>query len=384
MKKIKVLILIDWFLPGTLAGGPIRSIVNLIDHLDTGYEFSIITTNVDYTSYEPYSNVNPDKWTQFNPNTRVFYFSKAQLTPFRLRKIIKSVNHDYIYVNGLYSIYFSILPLIISKKEKIIASRGMISQQAFASKKLKKLLFVKSANLLGLYKNCVFQVTSKEELKSIKSILGANVQTILLSNLPRKRNSNSASVIRNYSSKKKIIYLARISLEKGQHYFLKALEPIKSDVIIDFYGPINDETYWKKCLDIIKTLPSNIEVTYKGTVDGQEVPKTISDYDFLALTSEGENFGHSIVEALTEGKPVIISNRTPWQSLEKKKVGWDVSPNNTNELTDAIISALNLTNTEYTTFSSNCPAYIQNHPIIVDALNGYNHLFSRDQINLGF
>ena len=144
-------------------------------------------------------------------------------------------------------------------------------------------------------------------------------------------------------------------------------------------GQLMTKAYWKKCLDIIKTLPSNIDVTYKGTLDGHEVPKTILDYDFLALTSEGENFGHSIVEALTEGKPVIISNRTPWQSLCKKKVGWDVSPNKTNDLTDAINSALNLTKTEYAVFSSNCTAYIKHHPIIIDALDRYNALFSRYQ-----
>lgn len=376
MKKIKVLILIDWFLPGTLAGGPIRSIANMIDHLDEGYEFSIITKNTDYNSNEPYTNINPNKWTQFSRNTRVFYFSKAQLNPFRLRKIITSVNHDYIYINGIYSLYFSILPLILSKKEKVIASRGMLSPQAFTSKKRKKLLFVKFANLIGLYKNCTFQVTSKEELKSIHSILGANVKTIFLSNLPRKRNSNSASLVRKFSSKKKIIYLARISVEKGQHYFLKALKPITSDVIVDLYGPINDEVYWKKCLNIIKTLPSNIEVNYKGSVDGLKVPKIISNYDFLALTSEGENFGHSIVEALTEGKPVIISNRTPWQSINIKKVGWDISPNETEELTAAIYEALNLTKDEYLLYVSNSTEYITNHPLIKEAKEGYKALFN--------
>lgn len=379
MKKIKVLILIDWFLPGTLAGGPIRSVANMIEHLDTGFEFSIITTNTDYNSNDPYRNICPDKWIQFNPNTKVFYFSKAQLNAFQLGKIINSINHDFIYVNGIYSLYFSILPLIFSKEEKVIASRGMLSQQAFAFKKRKKLLFIKSAKLLGLYNKCTFQVTSIDELNSIKSIFGENVRATLLSNLPRKNKSEVISVSRTFSSKKKIIYLARISLEKGQHYFLKALKPITYNVILDLYGPINDETYWKKCLEIIKSLPSNIEVTYKGAINGQEVPEALADYDFLALTSEGENFGHSIVEALTEGKPVIISNRTPWQSLEKKKVGWVMSPNKTNEITTAINSALNLTKNEYATYSSNCIMYIKHHPIILDALNGYIHLFGRSQ-----
>ena len=374
MKKIKVLILIDWFLPGTLAGGPIRSVANMINHLDSGFEFSIITTNTDYKSNDPYINIYPNRWIQHNPNTKVFYFSKANLNPIRLRKIIKSIDHDFIYINGIYSVYFSILPLLFSRGGKVIATRGMLSQQAFASKKNKKLIFVNFAKKIGLYKNCTFQVTSKEELKSIQSILGQDIRVKLLSNLPRKRNAPPNLSL--FSSKKKIIYLARISLEKGQHYFLKALKPITSSVIVDLYGPINDEAYWKKCLDIIKTMPSNIEVTYKGTINGQEVPQFLADYHFLALTSEGENFGHSIVEALTEGKPVIISNRTPWQSLAKKKVGWDVLPNETDTLTAAISTALNLTDDEYSTYSSNCINYINNHPLIKEAKTGYGALFT--------
>ena len=48
-----------------------------------------------------------------------------------------SLISDSILINGVYSWYFSILPLLILKKKgikKIISTRGMLNPQAFSSK----------------------------------------------------------------------------------------------------------------------------------------------------------------------------------------------------------------------------------------------------------
>ncbi len=41
MHRTKILITIDWFLPGTLSGGPVRSYANIIEHLKDDFEFYI-------------------------------------------------------------------------------------------------------------------------------------------------------------------------------------------------------------------------------------------------------------------------------------------------------------------------------------------------------
>jgi hypothetical protein len=61
-KRIKILITIDWFLPGTLSGGPVRSYANIIDHLKDDFEFYIITRNTDYGADAPYENITPNTW----------------------------------------------------------------------------------------------------------------------------------------------------------------------------------------------------------------------------------------------------------------------------------------------------------------------------------
>ena len=48
-------------------------------------------------------------------------------------------------------------------------------------------------------------------------------------------------------------------------------------------------------------------------------------YDLLFMPSQGENFGHTMAEALACGLPMLISDRTPWKGLEAAHAGWDVS-----------------------------------------------------------
>ena len=43
----------DWFDPAFRAGGPVRSLFNLVDLLHSDYNFRIICGNQDYGSKEP-------------------------------------------------------------------------------------------------------------------------------------------------------------------------------------------------------------------------------------------------------------------------------------------------------------------------------------------
>ena len=74
MKKKTVLIFIDWFLPGYKAGGPIRSVANLITHLRNDFKFLVITRNTDYCETIPYKEIQSDQWNILPDGIRVYYF----------------------------------------------------------------------------------------------------------------------------------------------------------------------------------------------------------------------------------------------------------------------------------------------------------------------
>jgi glycosyltransferase involved in cell wall biosynthesis len=54
----------------------------------------------------------------------------------------------------------------------------------------------------------------------------------------------------------------------------------------------------------------------------------LSSYHALFLPSKGENFGHVILEAFMAGRPVLISDQTPWINLEQAACGFDLPLSN--------------------------------------------------------
>jgi glycosyltransferase involved in cell wall biosynthesis len=59
-------------------------------------------------------------------------------------------------------------------------------------------------------------------------------------------------------------------------------------------------------------------------VPNEQVIQVLQEHHLFVLPTFGENFGHAIFEALLAGKPVLISDKTPWLGLEKKKLGHDL------------------------------------------------------------
>jgi hypothetical protein len=67
----RVLVLLPTYLPGYLAGGPIRSIANMVDALGDEFEFRIVTSDRDHKARTPYdgsrSNACGKRFTSGSP-----------------------------------------------------------------------------------------------------------------------------------------------------------------------------------------------------------------------------------------------------------------------------------------------------------------------------
>lgn len=348
MKRKKILITIDWFLPGTKSGGPVRSYANMMDHLGKYFDFYVITRDTDYCSDEVYENIKSDAWNKYNEHTFIYYFSKENLTKKNFKELLKMTEFDVLYVNGIYSWFFSILPLLlVDKKQKtIVAARGMINPQAFSVKRFKKNVFLFVANSINLYKNIEFHATNKEEASQIASHIQKYKCMHVAPNFPRKTDMHSI-VKQKHALPTRFVNIARVSIEKGTLKMIKALKGVTSDLILDIYGPIYDSAYWERCQQTIKQLPKNVKIEYKGILPSEAVPDALHTYDFFILLSEGENFGHAIIEAFSAGCPVIISDQTPWKQLKEKNVGWDLNLKNINKISDTIIEAASLSAEDY-------------------------------------
>ncbi|NJO89793.1 MAG: glycosyltransferase [Chloroflexia bacterium] len=359
----KILVFIDWYVPGYKAGGPIRSMANIVDHLKDKYEFLIVTRNTDYLESKPYDNITPDSWMNLSENQKVIYLSDKNITARKIKQIIRNTEFDLAYINGVYSFYFSVLPLILlryfSRKKAIVAPRGMFSAQGLGVKSLKKKAFVMFCRLVRAYRKSIIHVTSSAEYSDIQRLNLKPIQLFQVTNLPP-----AASPVKEMGTGKtprelKLVSIARISPEKNTLFALQCLKnyPFKGIIQFDLFGSIYNKSYWEKCKDVIDSLPENISVNYRGELDNSMVTSTLSNYHFLFLPSMGENFGHSILESFLAGCPVIISTKTPWQNIENENVGWGIDLDKPELFAEKIQLAMDLEAGDYSSMSESSRNY---------------------------
>jgi glycosyltransferase involved in cell wall biosynthesis len=327
--KKRILVFIDWYLPGYKAGGPVRSMANMVDHLSDDFDFYIVTRNNEYGEASPYSSVVSDCWNNVGSSVKVWYCSAGKSSLLLWRRLIKESACDVVYINGIYSMFFSLMPLVAAKslsfKRIIVAPRGMLATSAIHVKRGKKELFLRLARLAGLFRKVIWHVTNIAEANQVQSVLNPKASFVTAANLPRMVVGTSESIEKRVGHLS-LCSLARIAPEKNTLYAIESLLGLDESVIVelDLYGQIYDQNYWSQCQEVIGQLPQNITVTYKGFVPPDEVAITLKNYHALFLPSRGENFGHVILESFMAGRPVIISDQTPWKNLAEQKAGWEL------------------------------------------------------------
>jgi len=324
-----ILVFIDWYWPGYKAGGTVRAFLNMVSYMKDDFVFHIITRDTDYTESSSYASVKSNEWNKITENVRIFYASKENISLGIWKKLIRETHFDMVYVHGIFSFWFSILPLLLiknkTKKKILVAAHGMLGDHAFQVKPLKKGIFIWLIRLTGLYKDVAFHAANTQEAIDIRKRAGKKVKIHIADELPQRVRPLKVRPRKKEPGRLRLAWVARIAPEKNLKYALEVLSGIEEgEIWYDLYGPVYDERYWEECREIIRTLPPNVHVSWKGSLAGDQVMKVLQDYHALFLPTTGENFGHAILESMMSGCPVIISDRTPWRDLEKNGCGFDI------------------------------------------------------------
>jgi glycosyltransferase involved in cell wall biosynthesis len=331
--KKRILILTEWYLPGRNSGGPVKSIESFIYYMKDSFEIFILTTDTDLGESIPYNNIKSEEWIAGTDGSKVMYLRKSQLSVGYLKQKISEITFDFIYLNGLYNKWFTIIPLRIIRKlnwngKTIIAPRGMLSKGAIGIKSIKKISFILLSRALGWYQNVRWHASSEIEANEIKFYFGKECDVVVAANFSKPLQNIRENVLKEKNDLK-LFYLSRITPVKNLHIALDSLSSMKNisgNITYDIYGKQEDKLYVESCCKIIEKLDVKIKVNFMGEIDNQSLGEIIPNYHFLFLPTANENFGHSIFEALQCGCPVIISDRTPWRNLQQFGCGYDVEP----------------------------------------------------------
>ena len=322
---MKTLIITTFFEPAFKAGGPIKSLRNMLN--SNIFEEPIILTN-DY-DYDGSKLDEHLKKISLKTNN-IFYLKNVQHIKFFFSMMFKK-EIKLIYINGffnpLYQLY--LISYFFLKDIKIIISpRGSLGRDELSIKPLKKMLLLRVLKFLFWLrpqKKIVFHVTSDREVKDIRRIFNyKNIECAFIKNLID--TSGFYKPIRT-NGLLNIVFLSRVSLKKNIHISKDIFSHVQN-INFSIFGPFssNEETYFKNLDQSLKKI-KKINYSYMGSIKPSSIKFELNKYDVFFLPTLGENFGHAIVEAMLSGLIIVISDKTPWNKLSNDRFLWCVKDN---------------------------------------------------------
>jgi glycosyltransferase involved in cell wall biosynthesis len=371
----------DWYLPGYKAGGPIQACHNIVETLKDRHQFFIFTADRDLGDSRPYAGLPTDQWVPADPHVKIWYASPSFATKKNLWKLLREVRPDIIYFNSMYSYKFTLLPLWLLLSTHycgkiILAPRGMLHSGALQQKMFKKNIFLRVFKLSGWHKRIHFQATDDQELKDILFYFGKKARVSVVSDIPNLYDKPWQG-IEKVAGELKCIFISRIDEKKNLHFFLERLKAINHAmrISLDIFGAEDSAAYAVQCRTLAAGLGKNIQVQFMGPLPNQEVYRTLLQYHIFVLTTLGENFGYAIMEALSAGRPVLISDQTPWRGLAERKIGWDLPLEEPELFGKAIQQAVGFDQGQYEQWSRNAWQYARDFGEQQNLKEAYYKLF---------
>ena len=287
-----------------------------------------------------------------------------------LKEIVEQISPDRIYLNGVFSYFYSVLPLFLFRNyHTIISPRGMLIKEALKIKSFKKRCFLNLMKLVKGYQNVIWQFSNEGGIPRISKISFIKSQYII----PNLTKSISVKSILENSSFE-LISVCRVNEIKNIHFFLSVLKEVDFECNYTIVGSIEDKDYYNKLKSLIKELPSNVSVQFVGPKPYYEIEKQFAHSSLFISTSKNENYGHSIIEALGNGIPVLVSKACPWNQLESYHAGYRL-PFEKSIFLEKLTEYYEMSRDEKNQFKKGARAYYQKFANPINFKNSYIELF---------
>ena len=344
------------FYPATFYGGPISATWDLSKKLaEKGHKIYVSTTNANGDKKLP---VECNNFLEKENNVFVKYYNEQIINKFSVSFLFgiwsDIKKSDIVYIQYLfhYSVLFSLLFSVIQKKKIIVCPRGSFSVFTLNN----KLPFVKLLWLNFFIKpmvnKIVWQASSYLEERDILYKFPNAYVKIINDGIDYESFQNSISV----SSIQLLDKFTGITFKDVSNIFLSMgrLHKIKGfDVLIDAFNLFlkkdkyakliiagGDNGVGKQLKNQIKKLNLDSSIFLIGAVNFEDKKLLLNNCDYFTLASEFESFGIVIAEALSCGKPLVISNKTPWKDIQINNCGI-LANNEKNSFNDAFSKIIN-------------------------------------------
>jgi glycosyltransferase involved in cell wall biosynthesis len=156
-----------------------------------------------------------------------------------------------------------------------------------------------------------------------------------------------------------LLYFGRVHPIKGIDLLLKVwsrVEPLRPDWRLRIVGPDN-EGYLQEMKHLSKDLFIQ-RASFENGVYGKDKVRLFQSVDLYILPSHTENFGITVVEALANGVPSIVTKGAPWQGIVEHSCGWWVTREE-KALYEALMEATSLSEEDLRSMGERGRAWMQ-------------------------
>lgn len=311
--KPHLLIFAPSFAPAVKAGGPARTLSNLVRELKSELVVDVVTPDRDSADSESFEGLSGRKVTR--GCATVYYLdasSPAQVGT--LLRLLSRNEYSLIMVNSVWNHRYALIPVLLKsvhvlRGPVLLLSHGELEPGALALKSGKKRLARPAFRAIYRHGVSVFGATSDAEAANITAWFPGKPVVTTTNNLP---DAIPWGMPAKPSTQLRAVFLSRIDPKKGLLPLLMGLRQVTRPVHLSIVGPTQDLRYWEQCQQVIAQLPPNVTVTHNDLAQRDEIPELLWNADCMVLLTAGENYGHVIAEALQAGCPVITTPTTPW------------------------------------------------------------------------
>ena len=303
---------------------------------DKNFKIYVSTTNANGKSR---LDVKTNSFISYQPNFFVKYYHEQIVNYFSF-SFIKGIcndihNSDLVYIQYLfhYTVFFSLIFSLIKRKKILICPRGSFSDYTLnnSNKFFKSIwinFFVKFFSSSIKWHAC----SDLEKNDILRNLPNADVLVVndgIDFNSFQKFEQLSALKILNLYTNKELEKCSSLFLSLGRLHKIKCYDNLissfklyiekDSDAKLVIAG--GDDGHKHDLLNLIKYLDIENSVFLIGHVNHNDRNILLNNCNYFVLPSEFESFGLVVAEAMSCGKPILVSNKTSWHHLEKNNCG---------------------------------------------------------------
>ncbi|RZK53160.1 MAG: glycosyltransferase [Pedobacter sp.] len=227
----------------------------------------------------------------------------------------------------------------------VLSPRGMLTEYTLANRNVGFKSIIHWLIGKRLLRYCHIHATSEKEKEDILKFIKPRSVTVIpnlveLSDgiikhpvLPslqgegsgvRSKHESSTQQLPNLTTQPtfKLIFLSRIEEKKGLELLFEALARLDVDWSLTIAGS-GDKSYVERLVVMVEGLGISARINWVGQVRNEDKFELLAEHNLMVLTSYNENFANVVIESLSVGTPVLLSNEVGLADyVIEKDLGW--------------------------------------------------------------